>query len=143
MVVSFRMLSYPFSLVKKQPPEVFCQKRCSWRFHKIHRETPVPESLFNKAAGLQVFLEVFQVFSGLETLAQVLFSVNFEKFFKNTFFTEHLTMTASVSCVTSTCVRLSVEASQQWCSRVRPTRVISLDAKVVANALYSTNFCNV
>ena len=101
------------------------------------------ESLFNKAAGLQVFLEAFQLFSGLETLAQVFFSVNFEKFFKNTFFTEHLTMTASVSCVTSTCVRLSVEASQQWCSRVRPTRVISLDAKVVANALYSTNFCNV
>ena len=29
--------------VLKQPPEVFC--RCSWKFHKIHRKTPEPESL--------------------------------------------------------------------------------------------------
>ena len=31
---------------QKQPPEVFCKKRCSWKFHKIHRKTPVLESLF-------------------------------------------------------------------------------------------------
>ena len=37
-------------LVQKQPPEVF-YKRCSYKFHKIHRETPVPESFFNKVAG--------------------------------------------------------------------------------------------
>ena len=30
----------------KQPPEVFNKKRCSEKFHKIHRKTPVPESLF-------------------------------------------------------------------------------------------------
>ena len=33
-------------LRQKQPPEVFCKKRCSQKFHKIHRKTPVPESPF-------------------------------------------------------------------------------------------------
>ena len=40
-------------LIQKQPPEVFCKKRCSQKFHKIHKKTPVPESLFNKVAGLR------------------------------------------------------------------------------------------
>ena len=31
---------------QKQPPDVFCNKRCFYKFHKIHRKTPVPESLF-------------------------------------------------------------------------------------------------
>ena len=31
---------------QKQPPEVFCKKRCSQKFRKIHRKAPVPESLF-------------------------------------------------------------------------------------------------
>ena len=31
---------------QKQPPEVFCKKRCSQKFRKIHRKTPVPETLF-------------------------------------------------------------------------------------------------
>ena len=31
---------------QKQPSEVFCKTRCSEKFHKIHRKTPVPESLF-------------------------------------------------------------------------------------------------
>ena len=30
----------------KHPPEVFFNKRCSQKFRKIHRKTPVPESLF-------------------------------------------------------------------------------------------------
>ena len=30
----------------KQPPEVFCEKSCSYKFHKIHRKTPVSQSLF-------------------------------------------------------------------------------------------------
>ena len=37
--------------VQKQPPEVFCKKMCSWKFHKIHRKTPVPEAFFNKVVG--------------------------------------------------------------------------------------------
>ena len=39
--------------VQKQPPEAFCEKMCSWKFHKIHRKTPVPEAFFNKVAGLR------------------------------------------------------------------------------------------
>ena len=31
---------------QKQPPEVFCEKRCFWKFHKIYRKTSVPKSLF-------------------------------------------------------------------------------------------------
>ena len=37
-------------LFKKQSPEVLSKKRCSQKFHKIQTKTPVPESLFNKAA---------------------------------------------------------------------------------------------
>ena len=34
--------------VQKHPPEAFCKKMCSWKFYKIHRKTPVPETFFNK-----------------------------------------------------------------------------------------------
>ena len=39
--------------VQKQPPEAFCKKMCSWKFHKIYRKTPVPETFLNKVAGLR------------------------------------------------------------------------------------------
>ena len=39
--------------VQKQPPEAFCKKMCSWKFHKIHRKTPVPETFYNKVACLR------------------------------------------------------------------------------------------
>ena len=39
--------------VQKQPPEVFCKKMCSWKFRRIHRQTPVPEVFLNKVAGLR------------------------------------------------------------------------------------------
>ena len=29
--------------IQKQPPEVFYEERCSYKFSKIHRKTPVPE----------------------------------------------------------------------------------------------------
>ena len=43
---------------EKQPPQVFyfVRKRCSYKFPKIHRKTPVPEFLFLinlQALGLQ------------------------------------------------------------------------------------------
>ena len=47
---------------------MFCKKRCSWKFNKIHRKTPVSESLF---------------------------SCEFCKISKNTLFTEHLWETTS------------------------------------------------
>ena len=31
---------------QKQPPGVFCKKKCSLKFRKIHRNIPMPESLF-------------------------------------------------------------------------------------------------
>ena len=42
----FKMLNASFLRIQKQSPEVFCKKRCSYKFQKIHRKTPVPESLF-------------------------------------------------------------------------------------------------
>ena len=36
----------PKGVTQKQPLEVLYQKMCSWKFRKIHRKTPVPESLF-------------------------------------------------------------------------------------------------
>ena len=62
---------------QKQPPEVFCEKRCSLKFFKTHRKT-------SKACN----------FIKKETLAQV-FSCEFREIFKNIFFTEHLWVTTS------------------------------------------------
>ena len=36
---------------QKQLPEMFSKKRCFEKFHKVHRKTSVPESLFDKVAG--------------------------------------------------------------------------------------------
>ena len=36
---------------EKQPPKVFYKKSCSEKFRKIHRKTPLLESLFNKVAA--------------------------------------------------------------------------------------------
>ena len=38
---------------QKQPPQVLCKKRCSYKFHKFHGKTPVLESLFNKVSILK------------------------------------------------------------------------------------------
>ena len=32
----------------KQPPEVFCKERCSWKIHQFYKKTSVLKSLFNK-----------------------------------------------------------------------------------------------
>ena len=44
---------------QKQPPEVFCKIKCSSKFHKIHRETPVPVSFLIRfqTSGLQLYLK--------------------------------------------------------------------------------------
>ena len=44
---------------QKQPPEVFCKKSCSYKFHKIHRKTSVPEPRFNKAVTEHLLTTVF------------------------------------------------------------------------------------
>ena len=63
---------------------MFYAKRCSEKFHKIHRKTPMSQSLFyNNVAGLRSASLLNK------RLAQV-FSCEFYKISKNTFFTEHL-----------------------------------------------------
>ena len=57
-------------------PEVFFKKRCSWKFHKIDRKTPVPETLFNKVAGLRPATLL------KKSLWHRCFPVNFEQFLK-------------------------------------------------------------
>ena len=54
-------------------------------------KTPVLESLFNKAAGLEAYN-----FIKIETVAQV-FSCEYGKIFKNIYFEIHLQTAASVS----------------------------------------------
>ena len=77
--------------VQKQPPEAFCKKMCSWKFHKIHRKTPVPESFLNKVADLRPATLLKKRlwpqacnFLKKETLVQV-FSCEFCEMSKNVF----------------------------------------------------------
>ena len=58
----------------KQPPEVFCKKRCSWKFRKIRSKTSVPESLCLSK----------------KRLWHRCFTVNFAKFLRTPFFIKHL-----------------------------------------------------
>ena len=44
--ICFLVKKYIRWTLQMQPWEVCCQKRFSWKFRKIHRITPVPESLF-------------------------------------------------------------------------------------------------
>ena len=37
----------------------FCKKMCSWKFHKIHRKTPVPETFFNKLTVYYTFSKFY------------------------------------------------------------------------------------
>ena len=64
--------------IQKQPSEVFWVKKCSQKFHKFHRKTPVLKPHFIKK----------------EALVRV-FSCEFCEISKNTFFSEHLWTTAS------------------------------------------------
>ena len=70
--------------VQKQSPEAFCKKMCSWKFHKIHRKTPVPETFFNKVAGLRPATLL------KKRLWHRCFPVNFAKFLRTIFLTERL-----------------------------------------------------
>ena len=75
---SSKIIECRFSLKRqKQPPDVFCKKRCSQNFVKFTGKH-LCQSLFFKK----------------EALAQV-FACQFCKIYKNAFFTEHLLTTAS------------------------------------------------
>ena len=62
----------------KQSPELFCKKRSSEKFRKIHRKILVLEPLFNKVARLQAcsFIK--------KRLQHRCFHVDFAKFLRTT-----------------------------------------------------------
>ena len=68
----------------KEPFAHVLQNRCSYKFHKFHRKTPVLESLFNKVAAPQAcnFIK--------KRLLHRCFPVKFVKFLGTPCFTEHL-----------------------------------------------------
>ena len=89
---SFKTVECRFTLKRqKQPREVFCKKRCSWKFRKTHRKAPPPEPFFLKK----------------ETVTQI-FSCEFSEISKNAFFTEYLLMTASCVVRVRVWFRISV-----------------------------------
>ena len=61
-------------------------KRCSQKFRKIHKKTPLPESLFNKVSGLRPATVL------KKRLWHRCFPVNFAKFLKTPFFTEQFSL---------------------------------------------------
>ena len=62
----------------------YTSDRCSYKFHNVHKKTPVLESLFNKCPGLKVcnFIK--------KRLQNRWFAVKFAKFFRTYFFTKHV-----------------------------------------------------
>ena len=76
-------------LVQKQPQQVFCKKRCSQKFSKIHRKTSCARVSYKKVVGLRpsTLLKI--------TLVQV-FSCECFKIFKNMFSHTTAPMTASI-----------------------------------------------
>ena len=75
---------------KKQPPEVFCKRTCSWKFRKFYRKIPALESHFNKVAGLR---ETFWK----RDSNTCIFSIEICEIFESTYFGEHLWTSAFVS----------------------------------------------
>ena len=64
---------------RKQPPDVFFKKRCHQKFHKTHKKTLAPESLFHKVAGLRLATLL------KNRLWLKCFPVNFTDFLRNLF----------------------------------------------------------
>ena len=73
-----------YTSFQKQPTGVFCKTRCSQKSRKLHRKTPVLESIFNKVTVLQAWS-----FNLKETPTRV-FSCEIFKNLKNTYFEDHL-----------------------------------------------------
>ena len=87
---TFRPMSNIYNKAEKQAPEMFCKKRCSQKFRKINRKTPVPEpQTFNKVPGQACTLLK-------QRLWHRCFPVDFNKLLR-TRFAEHIWATASES----------------------------------------------
>ena len=71
-------------LFRSSSTEVFCTKSVLKNFGKIHRTIPVPESFFNKVADFR------RATLSKKRLWHRCFPVNFAKFLKTPFLTDHL-----------------------------------------------------
>ena len=76
---------------KKQPPEWFCKKGCSYKFRKTHRKTPAAESLFWRPKTCN--------FIKKDALPQV-FSCDFAKFLRKPFLQNTSGWLLLTSCIT-------------------------------------------
>ena len=73
---------------QKEPSEIYCKKRCSSKFRKINRKAPMPEFLFKESCRPEAnFIK--------KRLWHRCTPVNFAKFLRINFLTEHLWATAS------------------------------------------------
>ena len=53
---------YSIDICQKEPPEVFCEKRCSEKFRKIHRKAPVLKPQASKFVKKETATQVFPGF---------------------------------------------------------------------------------
>ena len=83
-------------------------KRCSRKFRKIHRKTPVLGLFINKFAGLRL-ATLFK-----KRLLRWSFPVNFSKFLITPFFTEHPRSTASVKVFNDSSYRKIAKILDRW-----------------------------
>ena len=103
---------------------MFYKKRCSLRLRKIHRKTPVPEFLF--------LIKLQLDFIKKEALAKV-FSCEFRKISKSTFFTEHLWATASAP-------PMKIERTANSITLKMISKVAKLQEKSNKNIRYTSQF---
>ena len=84
-------VSVNFRRNQKQPLEVFCKNRCSYKFREFHRKTTVLEFLFNKVTDLEAS-------NFIKRRPQQMHSCEIWENFKNTYFEKQLRTTASTEC---------------------------------------------
>ena len=92
-------------LVQKQPPEVFCKKKCSEKFAKFTGKYLCQSLVFNKIAGLR----------SATFLKKRLRHRCFCEISKNIFFIEHLWVTVSVSFLEHFAYVLNGWFQRQFC----------------------------
>ena len=87
--VEYKVFMCKCVYMQKQPPEMFFKKSVLRNFAKLTAKKPVPESLY------LIKLQAWPATLLKKRLWHRCFPVNFAKISKNTFFTEHLWLTAS------------------------------------------------
>ena len=87
--------------LEKQPPELVCTKRCSYRFCKFHRKTPVLDSSWRSPWSLFLIKLQVSILKACNFIkkkdSNSCFPVKFVKYLRATDFKEHLRTTACES----------------------------------------------